>query len=206
MEEKGSRKFGWFCLPLRSERLNSQSAQGNLDLEKNATKEPAGEPVVYSRTSTSSSSSNATVQDSEIRALTQNYQRALEALDNPVRDTSDLDEEEVRRRQSVETEGVPIAYRPDAPINNEEPRVFIVPIIDEENDNTSVQQEYQRRYEAAQTGFPTSVPMQRSLAMPIKRAESDRGTTYSVPLTNITNSEYHDRDRARPPSWVGNLP
>lgn len=216
--ETEAAKSGLFCIPARKTERAVESDQNNLDVEKNVQKESAGQANVYSRTSTSSSSSGSshgfsTVPDSEIRALTQNYQRALDALDSPVEDENIISQEETRRRQSVETQSVPIAYRPNAShtgIGVQDPyrleqRVFVVPNIDEDNDNASVQQEYQRRYK--QAGSPTSVPMQRSLMMmPIVRADSDRGTTYSVPLTNITSSEYHDRDRARPPSWVGNLP
>lgn len=39
-----------------------------------------------------------------------------------------------------------------------------------------------------------------------QRHDSDRGTTYSVPLTNITHSEYAEREQFRPPSWTGDLP
>ena len=49
-------------------------------------------------------------------------------------------------------------------------------------------------------------PARPSEAVLAARRESDMMTTYSVPMTNITHSEYMDRDGQRPPSWTGDLP
>ncbi|KAK9896378.1 hypothetical protein P389DRAFT_196470 [Cystobasidium minutum MCA 4210] len=152
---------------------------------------------------------------SDLRALTQNYRRALEILESE------------DGHQSQQTEGtvqIPIYYRP-APINLE-----VSPSPGMQGENTSP---------ASPNGFndqrtllkPTSLsrpgllrtgpsPPLSPLRSPYgqaddqvpdlgaarKRAESDRGTTYSIPLTNITSSEYRDRDMHRPPSWTGDLP
>ena len=49
---------------------------------------------------------------------------------------------------------------------------------------------------------PQAIPRGRAL----ERQHSEHGTTYSVPMTNVTHEEYGDRETVRPPSWTGALP
>lgn len=144
---------------------------------------------------------------SDLRALTSNYRRALEILES---------EDGHQTEDMRETVAVPIQYRP-APLHLENP----ISSTSKNAQQTSLHQ----------PSSPTRPIMQRSgLNSPVaayrnafgrqeqgtdqvpdlggfrRRADSDRGTSYSIPLTNITSSEYKDRDMFRPPSWTGDLP
>lgn len=156
---------------------------------------------------------------SDLRALTRNYRRALEIL-----------ESSEDGHQTADTRGtvpIPIQYRPapldlQAPPNAERHDRDLSPTFPHERYRqapllkpvsparpsfrrtgpSSPGGAYRTPYGQAEQGND-EVP---DLGALLKRADSDRGTSYSIPLTNITSSEYRDRDMFRPPSWTGDLP
>jgi hypothetical protein len=137
---------------------------------------------------------------SDLRTLTQNYQRALEMLQS---------EDDHATEPTVRTTVVPIMYRPTpAHANNFEtsPESPTSPATDTGGPTNPVGQ----RSRPGLTPVAGAYGRQGIDEVPdiaaYRRADSDRGTTYSVPLTNITSSEYIDRDNARPPSWNYDLP
>lgn len=152
---------------------------------------------------------------SDLRALTRNYRRALEILESD------------GGHQSEQTSGtiqIPIYYRP-SPIN-----LQVAPVPDAQGGNVSpispgghneqrplLKPSSPSRPAFVRTGPSPPLSPQRTpygpqndeipdLGAARRRADSDRGTSYSIPLTNITSSEYRDRDMHRPPSWTGDLP
>lgn len=159
------------------------------DIEKQA-ESPAplatnAAPVALSPTSeTSSVHAMSTLADSELHMLTENYRRALAALD----------EEAGSLNGSMTPQGLANGT-PDAHGGN----AILTRGLNSARGMNPVDDELPAAGEV-----PSAMP--RPVAQTLKRAESDRATTYSVPLTNITNPEYFDRDRRRPPSWVGDLP
>lgn len=151
---------------------------------------------------------------SDLRALTRNYRRALEILESE--DGHD------RPSENGGTVQIPIYYRP-SPVN-----LLASPSPDMQEGGNVSPVSPGRHHEAKSLLKPTSpsrptlirtgpssakqglysqgddqVP---DLGAARRRADSDRGTSYSIPLTNITSSEYKDRDMYRPPSWTGDLP
>ena len=196
--------------------------------------------------------------DSEIRALTRNYERALAALNDPNAPADD------NVRPSVMTTDVPIVYRvgsmhvdrdgdgagqdgdgasneqlrpaavspayPHPPAQYPSPRTqhrpLPVPIPEadaaDQPELAAIQQQQTRQASSsppvartqpqpAALTVPRPPRQERDPARPSEallaaRRESDMMTTYSVPMTNITHSEYMDRDGQRPPSWTGDLP
>lgn len=163
---------------------------------------------------------------SDLRALTRNYRRALEILES---------DDEQSTEQTRETSAIPIYYRP-SPVNLMASATSPSPDVPSPvTPGTATRQQDRQPLLAAairNNALATGHAVQRSADRPplapiqmeytprprhrsedqipdlgaIGRAESDRGTTYSIPLTNITASEYKDRENIRPPSWQGDLP
>lgn len=144
---------------------------------------------------------------SDLRALTRNYRRALEILES---------EDGHQTEGTRETVPIPIHYRP-TPLNLEQVNS---PVLTNPQQASLLKPSSPTRPAFQRSGLnsPTAaynnafgheeqgddqVP---DLGGYRRRADSDRGTSYSIPLTNITSSEYKDRDMFRPPSWTGDLP
>lgn len=126
---------------------------------------------------------------SDLRALTRNYRRALEILES--------EDGHQTVENDASTIAIPIQYRP-APINLEaSPRPTLL-----RPNPSSPSAAYRKQPYGQQGNADDEVP---DLGV-WRRADSDRGTSYSIPLTNVTSSEYKDRDMFRPPSWTGDLP
>lgn len=191
-----------------------------MDIEKGGVTSPSGQPLVgalplhtppqgsggpavSARSSTSSYRA-----DSELGRLTQNYERALAALSDPATDSTPV------------TADVPIYYRPGTAAGGEgtgvptershavvataaAPALLLRSDAEEHPELAELQRRYQHQEEEQVTDVPAL--LLRRPAGPRMQSD-DRGTTYSVPMTNITSSEYADRDAYRPPSWNGALP
>jgi hypothetical protein len=186
--------------------LSSSAAPNSNDIEKvdeSAVREAeynvvkAGSP--HSRQDSTSQSTIVTDDElaevgslasgSELRALTRNYRRALEILES--------EDGHQTEGNDASTVAIPVHYRP-APLSLEaSPR----PTLLRPNQN-SPSAVYRKQPYGQHEKADDEVPDLGAL----RRADSDRGTSYSIPLTNITSSEYKDRDMFRPPSWTGDLP
>lgn len=158
------------------------------------------------------------VGEAEIRVLTENYQRALEGFHQ--RSQHHLEREEYGQprttasdpdRITVFSETIPIHHQSGQIAPQQRDAAPVELLLDDPRYGPSPRN---GSLPHPTLGHPPAHASQAIVAPPAPRRpglihqphSDDRGTTYSMPLTNITHSEYQDRENLRPPSWSGVLP